>query len=83
MYGALITVIPVLTGGFIGRYILKLDYSTLIGVLAGSCTNPPALSYASEQDGESGRSAIGYATVYPLSMFLRVLAAQLLILFLT
>ena len=83
LYGALITVIPVLTGGFIGRYILKLDYSTLIGVLAGSCTNPPALSYASEQDGESGRSAIGYATVYPLSMFLRVLAAQLLILFLT
>ena len=62
LYGALITVIP---------------------VLAGSCTNPPALSYASEQDGESGRSAIGYATVYPLSMFLRVLAAQLLILFLT
>lgn len=69
--------------GFIGRYILKLDYSTLIGVLAGSCTNPPALFYASEQDGESGRSVIGYATVYPLSMFFRVLAAQLLILFLT
>lgn len=51
--------------------------------LAGSCTNPPALSYASDQDSGSGRSAVGYATVYPLSMFLRVLAAQLLILFLT
>lgn len=79
-YGALITVIPVLLGGVVGRYILKIDYATLIGVLSGSCTNPPALAYANEQDKGSGKSAIGYATVYPLAMFLRVLAAQLLIL---
>ena len=79
-YGVLITVVPVLLGGVVGRYILKIDYATLIGVLSGSCTNPPALAYANEQDKGSGKAAIGYATVYPLAMFLRVLAAQLLIL---
>lgn len=79
-YGALITVIPVLLGGIIGKYILKIDYATLTGVLSGSCTNPPALAYANEQDKSSGKAAVGYATVYPLAMFLRVLAAQLLIL---
>ena len=81
MYGALITVIPVLAGGFIGRYILKLDYSTLTGVLSGACTNPPALAYASEQDCGSDKTSVAYATVYPLSMFFRVLAAQLMVLF--
>ena len=81
LYGALITVIPVLTVGFIGRYVLKLDYSTLTGVLSGACTNPPALAYASEQDRDSDKTGVAYATVYPLSMFLRVLAAQLMVLF--
>lgn len=81
LYGALITVIPVFAGGFIGRYVLKLDYSTLTGVLSGACTNPPALAYASEQDSESDKTSVAYATVYPLSMFLRVLAAQIMVLF--
>ena len=80
LYGALITMIPVFVGGMIGRFILKIDYNTLIGVLSGSCTNPPALAYAGEQDKDSDRAAVGYATVYPLAMFLRVLCAQLLIL---
>ncbi|MGM9736184.1 MAG: TrkA C-terminal domain-containing protein [Candidatus Cryptobacteroides sp.] len=82
LYGALITIIPVVLGGVIGRFVLKLDYQTLIGVLSGSCTNPPALAYAGEQDRNSDAAAVGYATVYPLSMFLRVLAAQLMILML-
>ena len=81
MYGALITVIPVLAGGFIGKYVLRLDYNTLTGVLSGACTNPPALAYASEQDRDSDKTGVAYATVYPLSMFLRVLAAQLMVLF--
>lgn len=81
LYGALITVIPVLAGGLAGRYILKLDMNTLTGVLSGACTNPPALAYASEQDRESDKTSVAYATVYPLSMFLRVLAAQLMVLF--
>ena len=81
MYGALITFIPVLAGGLAGRYILKLDMNTLTGVLSGACTNPPALAYASEQDRDSDKTGVAYATVYPLSMFLRVLAAQLMVLF--
>ena len=81
LYGALITAVPVLTGGFIGKYVLKLDYNTLTGVLSGACTNPPALAYASEQDRDSDKTGVSYATVYPLSMFLRVLAAQLMVLF--
>lgn len=81
LYGALITVIPVLAGGLAGRYILKLDMNTLTGVLSGACTNPPALDYASEQDRDSDKTGVAYATVYPLSMFLRVLAAQLMVLF--
>ena len=81
VYGALITVIPVLAGGFIGKYVLRLDYNTLTGVLSGACTNPPALAYASEQDRDSDKTGVAYATVYPLSMFLRVLAAQLMVLF--
>ena len=74
--------IPVFLGGVIGRVFLKLDYNTLIGVLSGCSTNPPALAYAGEQDRNSDAPAVGYATVYPLAMFLRVLAAQLMILML-
>ena len=66
--------------GMIGRLAMKLDYNTLIGVLSGCSTNPPALAYASDQDKDSDAAAVGYATVYPLSMFFRVLFAQLLIL---
>lgn len=81
-YGAIITVVPMLLAGILGRFAMKLDYNTLIGVLAGSCTNPPALAYAGEQDKNSDHAAVGYATVYPLTMFFRVLVAQMLILFL-
>lgn len=79
LYGALITIIPLLLGGIFGKLILKLNYYTLIGVLSGSSTNPPALAFSSEQTTTDAPS-VGYATVYPLAMFLRVLAAQLLIL---
>ena len=78
-YGALITIVPTLLAGLIGRYRCGLNYFTLIGVLAGASTNPPALAYATEQTASDAPS-VGYATVYPLAMFLRVLAAQLLIL---
>lgn len=78
-YGAMITVVPLLIGGFIGRYVWKLNYYTLIGVLSGSNTNPPALAYTTELT-PSDAPAVGYATVYPLAMFLRVLTAQILIL---
>lgn len=78
-YGAVITVVPLLLAGIFGRFYYKLNYYTLIGVLSGASTNPPALAYSAEQT-SSDAPSVGYATVYPLSMFLRVLAAQLLIL---
>ncbi len=78
-YGFLITMLPLLIIGTIGRWYYKLNYFTLIGLLAGSTTDPPALAYASAIAGNDA-PAIGYATVYPLTMFLRVLTAQLIIL---
>ena len=81
LYGALITVVPILVAGLVGRYILKIKYSTLIGVISGSCTNPPALAFANVQT-KGGDAAVGYATVYPLAMFLRILVGQMMILLL-
>ena len=78
-YGAIITVVPLFVAGLIGRYALKLNYYTLIGVLSGATTNPPALACSNDQTSCDAPS-VGYATVYPLTMFLRVLTAQLLIL---
>ena len=80
-YGFLITIIPIFVMGMIGRKALKLNYFTLSGLIAGSMTDPPALAYANDMAGND-IPAVGYATVYPLTMFLRVLCAQLMILFL-
>lgn len=80
-YGILITTLPILIIGFIGRKVFKLNYFTLSGLLSGSMTDPPALAYANELAGND-IPAVGYATVYPLTMFLRVLCAQLMILML-
>ena len=79
-YGVLITLIPLLIIGFIGRKGLKLDYFTLMGLIAGSTTDPPALAYATSQSSVNDRAAVAYSTVYPLTMFLRVLTGQLMIL---
>ncbi len=78
-YGVIITLLPILTIGIIGRKFLKVNYFTLIGMIAGSMTDPPALSFANTTAGND-IPAVGYATVYPLTMFLRVITAQLLIL---
>lgn len=79
-YGVIITLLPLLIVGVIGRMWLKLDYFTLMGLLAGSTTNPPALAYATTVSSAIDRSAVAYSTVYPLTMFLRVLTGQLMIL---
>ena len=79
-YGVLITLIPLLIIGFIARKGLKLDYFTLMGLIAGSTTDPPALAYATSQSSVNDRAAVAYSTVYPLTMFLRVLTGQLMIL---
>lgn len=74
-----ITMIPLLIIGFIGRKFAKINYFTLMGLMAGSTTDPPALAYANTV-GTTDEPAVAYSTVYPLTMFLRVIAAQLLIL---
>ena len=79
--GFLITIIPLLIMGVFGRYYYKINYFKLMGLLAGSTTDPPALAYASQVTG-SNAPAVGYSTVYPVTMFLRILTAQLLILIL-
>ncbi len=78
-YGFIITVVPLIIVGLVARWRLKMNYYTLMGLLAGSTTDPPALGYANTAAGND-MPAVGYATVYPVVMFLRVLTAQLLIL---
>jgi putative transport protein len=78
-YGVIITVLPLLIVGLFARLKLKMNYYTLMGLMAGSVTDPPALGYANSTAGND-MPAVGYATVYPVVMFLRVLTAQLLIL---
>ena len=92
LYGAIITIVPLLICALIGRFAMKVPLTTLMGVLAGGSTNPPALAFSNDtektmlkednQETKADAAAVGYATVYPLSMFLRVIAAQLMILFL-
>lgn len=78
--GFLITIIPLLIIGMVARWRHKVNYFTLMGLIAGSNTDPPALAYANQISGNDA-PAVGYSTVYPLAMFLRILTAQLLILF--
>ena len=78
-YGFLITVIPLLIIGAIARLYFKVNYFTLMGLIAGSNTDPPALAYANQVSGNDAPS-VGYSTVYPLTMFLRILAGQMILL---
>ena len=78
-YGFLITVIPLLIIGIIARFYCKVNYFTLMGLIAGSNTDPPALAYANQASGNDA-PAVGYSTVYPLTMFLRILAGQMILL---
>ena len=77
--GVLITIIPILIIGTLARLKFKFNYYTIMGMIAGTYTDPPALAYANQICSKEA-PAIGYSTFYPLSMFLRILAAQLTIL---
>lgn len=77
--GAVVTLLPLLVAGLVGLVILRLNYLTLIGVLAGSMTDPPALAFANSVT-STPAPALSYAAVYPLTMLLRVVAIQVLIL---
>lgn len=77
--GVVVTIVPLIVAGVFAHFMMKISYPTLVGVLAGSMTDPPALAFANAQT-DSELPAIGYATVIPLTMILRVLAAQGLVL---
>ena len=79
LYGFLITFLPIIVIGLIGRGKHKINYCTLMGLIAGSNTDPPALAYANKTANNDAPS-VAYSTVYPLTMFLRVVLAQILVL---
>lgn len=81
LYGFLITFIPLVVVSVIARAKCKINYFTIMGLLSGGTTDPPALAYANKT-ANNDAPAVAYSTVYPLTMFLRVITAQLLILFL-
>ena len=79
LYGAVITIVPIAITMLVARLVCKLNFLQICGLITGSTTNPPVLAFAQGAYG-SDYTSLNYATVYPLSMFMRVLVAQLLIL---
>lgn len=79
IWGFMITVIPLIIVGSIARGVYKINFLTIMGLMSGGCTDPPALAYANNSTGNDA-PAVAYSTVYPLTMFLRVVAAQALVL---
>ncbi len=79
IYGVLITMIPLLVIGFIAYKVLKINYFKVVGLLIGAMTGAPALGYAESLSPHNDQASVTYATVYPLTMFLRVMAGQLLV----
>ncbi|MBR6746215.1 MAG: putative transporter [Muribaculaceae bacterium] len=79
IWGFMITIIPLIIVGSIARGVYKINFLTIMGLMSGGCTDPPALAYANNSTGNDA-PAVAYSTVYPLTMFLRVVAAQGLVL---
>ena len=77
LFGVAITMLPLLIVGIIARKAMKMDYFSLMGLMSGAMTDPPALAYANTV-ATNDRAAVAYATVYPLTMFLRIFTAQIL-----
>ena len=81
VYGVIITMVPPILVGLFGRLVLKMNYYTLMGFIGGAHTDPPTLAFANTVAPEGCKLPnMGYATVYPLTMFLRIFTAQLLVL---
>lgn len=80
LYGFLITVIPLIIVGLVARGKYKINYLSIMGLMSGGYTDPPALAYANKT-ANNDSPAVAYSTVYPLTMFMRVIVAQLIVLF--
>ena len=81
IYGALITMLPLVLVGFIAYKGMKINFFKVVGLLIGAMTGAPALGYAESLSSHNDQASVTYATVYPLTMFLRVMAGQLLVVF--
>ena len=81
VYGALITMVPLVLVGFVAYKVMNINYFKVVGLLIGSMTGAPALGYAENLSSDNDQASVTYATVYPLTMFLRVMAGQLLVVF--
>ena len=79
IWGFIITVVPLLIIGTIARKVYKVNFLHIMGLMSGGYTDPPALAYANGST-QSDAPAVAYSTVYPLTMFLRVVSAQILVL---
>ena len=79
-YGVLITIIPLIVVGVIARWKYKINYFYICGMMSGGYTDPPALAYGNKI-ANNDAPAVAYSTVYPLTMFMRVVAAQMIVLF--
>lgn len=80
-YGIIITIIPIIIIGLLGRYVFHINYFSLAGLISGATTNPAALAFAS-QSANNDKPAVAYSTVYPLTMFLRIISGQIILLLL-
>ena len=80
-YGAIITIIPLLIIGLLGRNVYHINYFSLMGLISGATTNPAALAFSS-QTSNKDKPAVAYSTVYPLTMFLRIISGQVILLLL-
>ena len=80
-YGVMITIIPIIIIGLLGRYVFHINYFSLAGLISGATTNPAALAYSSQTAGND-KPAVAYSTVYPLTMFLRIISGQIILLLL-
>ena len=78
LYGIAITMVPIILGGIIGKFVFHINYFTLLGVLAGANTNPSALAYVRDQT-TADAPTVGYSNVYPFAMFLRIVTIQIII----
>ena len=79
LYGFVITMVPLVLVGLLAYKVLKINYFKVIGLLTGAMTGAPALGYAQSLSDKNDQASVTYATVYPLTMFLRVMAGQLLV----
>ena len=78
-FGVIITMVPLLIVGWAARKIFRINYHSIVGMMAGATTDPPTLAYAATLS-EKNSSAVAYSTVYPLAMFLRIITGQILLL---